>query len=315
MGYHAKRHLRRAGGCCLLFVLFLVIAEAASRFILGLGDPPLSIEDSEIEYLFAPNQDCRRFGNRIVYNNYSLRNIENLNTNEVFQGTRVLMMGDSVLNGGAMTDHEKLATSLAQKSLQEKRTESIQILHCSAGSWGPGNYAAYVKRYTDFNANSIGFVLSSHDVWDVPDFRKVVGTSVSFPDKKPISAFTEGISRYLISRVSRSFSKKKISKLEIEDQGDTNKEQISLDALQSVIDPALVRGADAFFILHRAQSEWKSQKMPVGEKIFRDFATERGIPVYLLELDINKDYFDNIHINDNGQRKLSKIIEDHVMGL
>ena len=315
MTHNVKSYSKKAGSCCVLLVVLLTIGETVARFILGLGDPPLSIEDSEIEYIFAPNQDCRRFGNRIVYNNYSLRNIENVDTNEVFQGTRVLMMGDSVLNGGSMTDHEKLATSLAQKSLQEKYMENFQVLHCSAGSWGPGNYAAYVKKHSDFNANSIGFVLSAHDVWDVPDFRQCVGTSASYPDKKPISACSEGIFRYFVPRVSQLFPQKKFSNLEIADQDDKNKEQISLNALQSVIEPASLRGANVFFILHRTQHEWKSKKMPDGERIFRDFAAKHNIPVYLLELDINQDYFDDIHINDHGQTKLSKIIKDHIMNI
>ncbi|MCL1887687.1 MAG: hypothetical protein FWF96_02305 [Kiritimatiellaeota bacterium] len=154
---------------------FLLGGELVARFVLGLGDPPLSVADPEIEYMFAPNQDCRRFGNRVVYNNVSMRNVQNIQTNEPFSGFRVLMMGDSVLNGGSQTDHKHLATTLAQEVLEKDMKIPVQILHCSAGSWGPGNYSAYIKRYGDFDSNSIGFVLSSHDVWDVPDFTPILG--------------------------------------------------------------------------------------------------------------------------------------------
>ena len=314
MKHDTKWYLKRAGFCCLALATFLVVGEMVARFVLGLGDPPLFIEDSEIEYIYAPNQDCRWRGMRIIYNNYSLRNIENLNTNEVFQGTRVLMMGDSVINGG-LADHKNLAITLVQKSLQERCTGKFQVLNCSAGSWGPGNYAAYVRKYSDFNADRIGFVLSSHDVWDVPDFRKVVGVSISYPDKKPISACSEAVFRYFVPRVTRLFLKKKTSTLEIEIQEDKDKEQISLDALQSIIEPTRLRGADVFFIIHRTQNEWKSQKIPTGERIFRDFATKHGVPIYLLELDVNQDYHDDIHINNNGHRKLSNIIKAHIMNI
>ena len=49
------------------------LMELFSRYYLGLGNPPLCIADQEIDYIFAPNQDCNRVGNRIVYNNVSMR--------------------------------------------------------------------------------------------------------------------------------------------------------------------------------------------------------------------------------------------------
>src|SRR3954468_7045308 len=65
---------RRWGRIALaLFLLALVAGELFARFYLGLGDPPLSIADPQIEYLFKPDQDCRRFGRRIHYNHYSMR--------------------------------------------------------------------------------------------------------------------------------------------------------------------------------------------------------------------------------------------------
>ena len=56
----------------VLVGLFLA-AESFCRFYLGLGDPPLSMADPRIEYLFKPNQNCRRFGNTIRYNAWSMR--------------------------------------------------------------------------------------------------------------------------------------------------------------------------------------------------------------------------------------------------
>lgn len=43
--------------------LLIVGAELVACFAFGLGDPPISIPDSEVDYLFAPNQYCNRFGN------------------------------------------------------------------------------------------------------------------------------------------------------------------------------------------------------------------------------------------------------------
>lgn len=50
----------------------VAVAELFSRFALGLGDPPLTLRDAEIDYLFAPGV-YRRFGNLISYNIFSMR--------------------------------------------------------------------------------------------------------------------------------------------------------------------------------------------------------------------------------------------------
>jgi len=52
----------------LVAVVALVGGEAVARYGLGLGDPPLSMAHTDIEYVFRPNQECLRFGNRVAYN-------------------------------------------------------------------------------------------------------------------------------------------------------------------------------------------------------------------------------------------------------
>src|SRR5690348_14331043 len=72
----APPHRRRGrwfARLALAMILLLVVGELFARFYLGLGDPPLMQSDPEIEYLFKPDQDCRRFGKRIHYNHYSMR--------------------------------------------------------------------------------------------------------------------------------------------------------------------------------------------------------------------------------------------------
>ena len=63
--------LSKSWGIIIGALFLLVGLECLARFCLGLGDPPLSIPDKTIDYLFAPNQVCHRFGNLIVYNNVS----------------------------------------------------------------------------------------------------------------------------------------------------------------------------------------------------------------------------------------------------
>ena len=54
----------------ILIALFSIIAiiEVGLKLTIGLGKPPIYIPDEEIGYLLAPNQQVRRFGNRIAIN-------------------------------------------------------------------------------------------------------------------------------------------------------------------------------------------------------------------------------------------------------
>ena len=61
--------------------------------------------------MFAPNQSGQRFGNAYSYNAFGMRRTELPSDGLEI----VLVMGDSVVNGGASTDQNKLATALASR--------------------------------------------------------------------------------------------------------------------------------------------------------------------------------------------------------
>jgi lysophospholipase L1-like esterase len=182
-------------------VLLAVGGELFARFYLGLGDPPLSQADPQIEYLFKPNQDCRRFGNRIKYNQYSMRSEDFPAHKSRPDELRVLVIGDSVVNGGVMTDQSQLATTLLEQKLAADLKRPVVVGNISAGSWGPPNELAYLKRYGLFDADVVVIVLSSHDYVDVPTFEPVVGVHPSYPDHRPLLALWDGFQRYVLPRI------------------------------------------------------------------------------------------------------------------
>jgi hypothetical protein len=185
----------------IVLVLLFVGGELFARFYLGLGDPPLMQADPQIEYLFKPNQDCKRFGHRIKYNQYSMRSDDVSVHKSAPNELRVLVVGDSVVNGGVQTDQSQLATSLLQTQLAQDLKRPVFVGNISAGSWGPPNELAYLKRYGLFDADAVVIVLSSHDYVDVPTFEPLVGVNPVFPDHKPVLALWEGFERYLLPRL------------------------------------------------------------------------------------------------------------------
>ena len=105
---------KRVKGWIVIFALLVAVAgaELFCRLYLGLGDPPISISDEEIDYIFAPNQDCSRFGNTVIYNNLSMRCAFDLDIAD--KASRVFVVGDSVINGGVLTDQSNLARPYRQ---------------------------------------------------------------------------------------------------------------------------------------------------------------------------------------------------------
>lgn len=171
--------------------LLVAGGEILARHGLGLGTPPLSVAHPEIEYLFRPDQEVMRFHNRHRYNEVGMRSGPVPRDEGV---PVILVIGDSVVNGGSETDQAELATEILRRELSGDRGE-VFVGNVSAGSWGPANQLAYLREFGQFGAQGAVLVLSSHDASDVPGFGPLdPGTH---PTERPLLALWEGVTRYL----------------------------------------------------------------------------------------------------------------------
>ena len=296
-----------------IVVASIVGAELFARYSLGLGDPPLSVADAEIDYIFAPNQNCRRFGNHIVYNNCSMRCDFDVVPSPAVR--RIFVVGDSVVNGGVLTDHSDLATTILQEQLDPSRLRT-QVCNVSAGSWGPGNYAAYFRRHGDLvGTNDVMIVeVNSHDLWeDDPLATKGanVGKDVSLPDHKPWCALYDGFNRYFMPKVRRALGLAAVNtKVDVPRwQNDVRlpSARFNLAALDAVYGlPVRSR----FLLIHRSREETRNCVESLGETEFRKYAKAKGITIIELKLNATDDFRDGIHLSARGQRKMAAVIAD-----
>lgn len=194
-------------------VALLVIVEVSLRLMFGFGNPLTYIADEKIGYLLAPNQRTRRFGNRIEINEYSMRSAavtkeRSLNT------FRVLVIGDSIANGGWWTDQADIITEMLAQQLRELdlKTERgkdgknfasienshVEVLNASANSWGPRNELAYLQRFGTFDAQVVVLIINTDDLFATTPSSVVVGRDRNYPDRKPPLAIVEAIARYLL---------------------------------------------------------------------------------------------------------------------
>src|SRR5262249_37809632 len=148
------------------------------------------------EYRFVPSRTYHRFGNVIHYNQWSQRADDFPQHKSSPDELRVMMIGDSVINGGVLTDQAKTIPAQLQSRLRQALGRPVIVGNASAGSWGPPNELAYVKKFGLFDADVVIFVFNNFDCVDAMTFTPTVGVREDYPDHTPVSALWEGWTRY-----------------------------------------------------------------------------------------------------------------------
>lgn len=300
---------RRLGILGLSCLVLLLAGELVARFGIGLGDPPLSVEHPTIEYMFAPNQDCKRFGNRVHINAYGMRSPDFPKEKSDPEEFRVMVLGDSVINGGSLSDQSQLATTLLQQELTQSLNRPVVVGNISAGSWGPANLLAYAQTFGFFDADVILIVVSSHDARDVPTFEPL--SPNSHPTKAPRTALGEGVARYLPRYLpSRSSNSETNASPYTTQPADPE----SLDAFLKLLGLAKESGARVAVIQHWTRDELTANQPEPGHAELAKTAEDLGIPTYQTAEHFRQAddpaalYRDHIHPTAMGQTSIQRTL-------
>lgn len=283
----------------LALAVLLLVVEVVLRVGFGFCDAVLMRTDPHYEYIAQPSQDRHRFGRHIVYNSYSMRSDEPDSTAVI-----VLGCGDSVINGGSLTDNDSLATTLLTARLSQLMQRKVQVLNMSAGSWGPDNCAAYLVNTPLPPAKALLLVVSSHDAHDNMSFKNVVGVRKHFPAEQYRSAIVELVDRYVLPR----YIKRK--KTTNEDLGiDKGEDGFNL-GFEQLRKYAEDRSIPFVIYLHAERSEIRKGRYNAqGEEIIR-YAEATGIPL-IRDLEHGaeaNELRDDIHPNEAGYRRMTDLL-------
>lgn len=285
----------------LILTVGVLISELALRTAFGFCDNVLVQEDENMEYIAQPNQNRKIMGSNVIYNEYSMR------SNNILEGAiKILGMGDSVINGGVRIDQKDLATDILTSDLTAALQYKTQVLNIAYKSWGPDNVYAYLEKYGNFDADILFLVVSSHDAFDNMTFKKIVGRDTNYPNRQYTFAYSEIFDRFIMPKFVKYFEPMKMrtigsSKPQSKIKFNTGFEDI-LSYSQNNKIPLII-------YLHPELSEVNKGSYNDEGKMIIEFAKTNGIQiVYGLKGANPSQYRDNIHLNERGQRYISRIL-------
>lgn len=290
----------------------ILIGEFVSRYYYGCATPVLYISDKQIEYTLKPSQNISYNSSKYIVNEYGMRG-ESFKPLRSAQEFRVLIFGDSVLNGGSQVDQSKLATTLLKERLEKLLSKPVVVGNVSAGSWGPGNWLAYVKKFGFFDADVVIVLISSHDASDNPTFQNLNPTT--HPEKNPISGLLF-CSEKFIGRVYENYI---ANTYNIGGKMDYDHTDISIrhgiDSLNKFLLLAKSHVSKVIIIQYPEQDELYGTTKPGFHEI-KNAAINTGVSRFSafsvfyqsVSNGVNP-YRDNIHTNSAGQELLEKIFE------
>ena len=186
----ARRRLRALGWAALAALL---AGELALR-ALGLHRPVL-YEPTAYGYRAAPNQDLFRLGNHIEYNSYGMRSSP-VAARPAMGVVRVLCLGDSVTNGGAITDQQLTYPAQLERLLRE-HLGAAEVLNASAPGWATDNERGWLRENGAFGSAVVVLTISTHDLFQPMVPSEIVGHHPAYPRTPPLFAWENLLTHYL----------------------------------------------------------------------------------------------------------------------
>lgn len=286
---------------CAGLICLLVASEVLLRTVWGFCDAVLYRSDKDFEYIEIPQKRVR-FGKLNYYNAFSQRN------GEVTAQDSVIIdgFGDSVINGGAMVDQDSLATTKLSKYLSERDHTPVKVLNIAAGSWGPDNCFAYLKKYGNFGCKKIFLVVSSHDAFDDMTFEKTVGVDPEHPDRQYHLALWELLDRYVIPRLRHKAASEQLFINKRQDNTPFN------SGFGDFFHYCADRKIPLLIYLHAEKGELAQGKYDDEGQMIIDTCRKYQIPL-VKDLDYHLSpevYRDKIHFNNRGQQAMFAILRD-----
>ena len=294
----------------IALAVIVVVTELVARLGFDIGQKPLYSENTYYEYALQPNQNISRFHNKYITNGYGLRS-KNLRKKDK---KRVLLFGDSVLNGGTNLDQEETMTYILEDQLVSYYKDSIGVYAASAGSWGVENAYRFLEQKIDFDFDVIILIFSSHDYNDNMHHRKVVGEQPAWPNKQPLLAIGDLWFNGVVPRLNSLIGRNNYNYLDGFDDSNPSPGYTLFKAYSDSLNIPM------FVYVHPEKSELKKKSFnSKGLALLKSLEQNNIVNLDGLNTEKEIAYLDNIHINEFGHSAIPNsifvfIISDNTLG-
>jgi lysophospholipase L1-like esterase len=294
---------------------FIGFAELVLRAGWGFGNPPLVQADTDVGYLFKANQNLKRFGNRVIYNQYGLRSAP-IQEWPARGRIRILCLGDSVTNGGSLTD-QSLTYPYRLEAQLGARGVRAETLNASAGGWAPANELAFLRTRGTFHARTVVLEIGTNDLCQMKAGPEIVG-SEDFPSQAPISAIGELLTRYVWPRLTAAV--RPAQPQEPIDCSSELRTQV-LRTIGDMIGESRRHGAPPVILLmpDRAEVENREDASSLRDGLFK-LAQSEHVPLTdmlprfrAFAARGESDFRDGVHPNPAGDQRMAEAVADMVL--
>lgn len=289
----------------IILLSFFIVVEIGSRYY-GLNDYPLFERNSEYEYIHIPNQNRLIYRNKFLTNQFSMRS-DRISDKDTLV---VLLIGDSILNGGPQVDQDCLASTILQKKLAKSLgCKDIKVLNISSYSWGPNNIYKYLLKNGLFSADLAVIIHNSADAFDHMTFKEpLIGNRLKKPSMNYSIATFKAVEQLFFELYKKILPKKNN---EVRTNSDT------LDVGFSNLATLFERNKIPYTAyLHADLNEFNQGKYNTQGNLIKDFYNTHNIEI-IEELSYKGKlsyYLDDIHFNSGGQEYMADILYPKIYG-
>ncbi len=287
----------------IVFLILCIGLEIGLRLIMDIGEKPLYEANTVYEYAPKPNQDLTRFHHHYQTNAYGMRS-KPINKKDK---KRILLFGDSVLNGGTDIDQSDILPYVLADLLTSHYHDSIGVYAASAGSWGVENAYGFLTEKIDFDFDAICLVFSGHDYHDNMHHRPVVGKEPAWPDQQPFLAITDLIGNGILPKVKSLLGMNNYDYLK---GFDDSKPNPGFELFKAY---AEAKEMPLWVYVHPEQAELKAGAYEAnGAALLADLGRNNIVHLNGLDYEDIGGYVDKIHVNHTGHKKMAEAIFSYI---
>ncbi|KUR75524.1 hypothetical protein [Novosphingobium sp. Fuku2-ISO-50] len=265
----------------------------------GFGNPPL-YRAAASGYELVPGQHLVRLGHPVAINSLGMRGSE-VSPNPQPGLWRVMVLGDSVANGGVQLDDVQTFPAVTSRLLTNEGCRN-EMLNASAGGWSLFDEIAWIHQHGLFGARTLVWVINFMDLDQPPSPSTILDHNASFPTHPPDTALGEILFRYALPRLGLRPS--------AADNGSimgtqfSRKDFDSARALVTATKREMDRRGVRMIVLYHNGSAPMPETRKQAEALFLAQLHAEGIPVAKTELSQSPNaaslYLDGIHPNARG---------------